>query len=147
MTGQKAVPVLVIDGEAIADSTRIIEALERRDPTRRSIPPTRPRAAARSSSRSSSTRSSAPHIRRAFFHQLLARGGSPRHLRRRRGRGDAALYRAVFPPSRMVMRVDMGIDAAGAERSRAKVDAAFDRLEARSSPRAISSATASPSPT
>ena len=34
LTGQTAVPVLQIDGETVADSTRIIEALERRSPER-----------------------------------------------------------------------------------------------------------------
>src|SRR2546426_477943 len=41
LTGQKSVPVLVLDGRAIADSTRIIETLERRHPD----PPLYPREA------------------------------------------------------------------------------------------------------
>jgi glutathione S-transferase len=40
-----------------------------------------------------------------------------------------ALYRATFPATRMLMRLDMSIDDAGAARSVARFDAAFDRLE------------------
>jgi glutathione S-transferase len=39
LTGQRRVPVLVIDGEAICDSRRIIEHLEFRRSTRADRPP------------------------------------------------------------------------------------------------------------
>ena len=135
MTGQKQVPVLVIDGTAIADSTRIIEALERMQPD----PPLYPR------DETLRRRALAledffdeelgPHIRRAFFHDVLpdsdwAAGALTLGF-------DAAtrrLYRAFFPGIRAIMRRDMRIDAAGAELGRAKVRSALDRIEAELGP-------------
>jgi glutathione S-transferase len=40
LTGQRRVPVLVIDGEAICDSRRIVEDLEFRRQARAASPPT-----------------------------------------------------------------------------------------------------------
>ena len=54
----QTVPVLVMDGEGIGDSTEIIRRLEERFPSRRSTRPTPTSAVARSSWRTSSTRSS-----------------------------------------------------------------------------------------
>ena len=48
MTGKTHVPVLKLDGTAISDSSRIIEALERAYPNLRSIRATSMSAAARS---------------------------------------------------------------------------------------------------
>jgi glutathione S-transferase len=130
MTGQKSVPVLVVDGAAIADSTRIIETLERLRPE----PPLYP------SDEGDRRRALeledwfdeelGPHIRRAAFHDILpfsgyateflAYGASPAARR---------AYRAFFPAIRAAMRLDMGIDAARAEQSREKTLAALDRLE------------------
>ena len=57
MTGQTAVPVLELGGAIISDSTRIIEAIEKLIPTRRSIPPTARRGNARSNWKIISTKS------------------------------------------------------------------------------------------
>ncbi len=135
MTGQKSVPVLVVDGRAIADSTRIIETVERLRPE----PPLYPAdGAARRRALELEDwfdEELGPHIRRAAFHDFLphpdfavdflATGASP--LARR-------AYRLFFPAVRAAMRFDMGIDDARAERSRAKTLAALDRLEAELGP-------------
>src|SRR5262249_23382753 len=71
MTGQKSVPVLVLDGKAIADSTRIIEALERLRPDPALYPTddaARRRALALEEYFDTEL---GPHIRRALFHALL----------------------------------------------------------------------------
>jgi glutathione S-transferase len=135
MTGQRQVPVLRLDGETISDSTRIIAALERRCPH----PPLYPADAA------DRARALAledffdeelgPHIRRVFFHHLLADpGAAATHIAVGERPLTRTLYRAVFPAIGMVMRLDMGIDDAKSEQSRAKVAAAFDRLEAELQP-------------
>ena len=131
LTGQKAVPVLVLNGRAIADSTRIIATLEQLQPD----PPLYPKEEA-SRQRALELEEFfdeelGPHIRRAFFYELLpdsdaapaliAVGTSPTTQR---------LYRLLFPAIRAAMRMDMQIDAAHAEASRAKVAVAVDRLEA-----------------
>jgi glutathione S-transferase len=135
MTGQKSLPVLRLDGRVIADSTRIIAALE----TLRPDPPLYP------ADRAELQRALAleeffdeelgPYIRRTFFHDLLphtdyaaaliATDFPP--LARR-------AYRAFFPAIRVVMRVDMRIDETGAALGRAKVIAALDRIEAELQP-------------
>jgi len=127
---QRSVPVLVLDGAATADSTRIIEALERRRPD----PPLYP-AEARDRDRALALEEFfdeelGPHIRRAFFHEVLhdadyvsalfTQDSSP--LARR-------FYRAIFPGVRAVMKMDMRIDAGRAAASRAKVEAALERIE------------------
>jgi glutathione S-transferase len=135
MTGQKRVPVLVVDGRAIADSTRILEAAERLrpdPPLYPSDPADRRRALELEEWFDEEL---GPHIRRAAFHDILpdsdyataflANGASP--VARR-------VYRLMLPAVRAAMRYDMGIDAAGAERSRAKTFAALDRLEAELQP-------------
>lgn len=135
MTGQKSVPVLVLDGTAIADSTRIIEALERQYPD----PPLYP---ADDAPRRRALELEeffdeelGPHLRLLWFHKLLADADYTaaqltvgfRALARR-------VFRLAFPAVRAVMAADMGINAANAEPARAKVYAALDRLEAELQP-------------
>jgi len=135
MTGQKAVPVLVLDGKAIADSTRIIEALERWRPD----PPLHP------SDPSELVRAKAleeffdeelgPHVRRTWFYEVMpdadftvaqiAVGWSATTQR---------IYRALYPVVSTIMRMDMRINAEGAEAGRAKINAALDRIAAERQP-------------
>jgi glutathione S-transferase len=135
MTGQKAVPVLVVDGRTIPDSTRIIEALEEAYPE----PPLYPR--------NETERHRAlvledffdeelgPHVRRALFHALLPQTGYAAALMATGcGPRTRLVYRALFPAIRAAMRLDMRIDDVGAELGRAKVRAALDRLEAELQP-------------
>jgi glutathione S-transferase len=135
MTGQKAVPVLRLDGETISDSTRIIAALETRHPT---LPlyPADPTARARALALEDFfDEELGPHIRRVFFFHLLQDPatasatltvGAPALSRR--------LYRGAFPLVRAVMRADMGIDAERSAQSRAKVEEALTRIESELQP-------------
>jgi glutathione S-transferase len=130
LSGQRAVPVLVLDGQTIADSSHIIEALERRYPT----PPLYP-ADARERERARGLEEFfdeelGPHVRRALFHDILDDADYVCALFTQ----DAAslarrFYRAVFPAVRAVMKLDMRIDDARSAASRAKVVAALDRIE------------------
>jgi glutathione S-transferase len=135
MTGQKSVPVLVVEGRAIHDSTRIIEELERSFPG----PPLLPHHTAERQRALALEEffdvELGPHLRRALFHELLAHsdyaaatiatGCSP---------ATRMAYRALFPAVRALMRLDMRIDERGAALGRAKIAAAFDRLEAEVGP-------------
>ena len=135
MTGQKAVPVLMLDGAAIADSTHIIEALERWRPD----PPLYPRND-RDRRRALELEEFfdeelGPHLRRTWFYEVMpdadftvaqiAVGWSPTTRR---------LYRAMYPVLSAVMRADMRIDADGAAFGRTKVQAALDRIAAELQP-------------
>jgi len=130
LTGQTAVPVLQIDGETVADSTRIIEALERRSP-QRPLYPADPDARRRALELEDFfDQEIGVHIRRALFHavlpdtafaaDLMSPGFSPL---------AKTIYGACFPAVRAVMRFSMGITDDGAARSLDRFEAGFDRLE------------------
>lgn len=129
MTGQKAVPVLVVGGKAIADSTRIIETLEQKQPD----PPLYPR------DEGERTRALAleeffdeelgPHIRRTWFYEVMPDADfTAAQLTVGWGATTQRLYRAAYPVVSTIMRADMRINAAGAAVGRTKVQAALDRI-------------------
>lgn len=128
-TGRRQTPALRLDGRMICGSSAILEALEQHQPSP-PLFPTEPQAAAevRRLCAWIDDEVGAP-IRRAFFHDFLDDGdyaaqvfatGQPPWL--------TWIYRALFPGTRAVMRVDMRIDAAGAERGRQIVAEALDRV-------------------
>jgi glutathione S-transferase len=135
LTGQKAVPVLQLDGQALADSTRIIAALESTHPE----PPLYPADPALRHRalelEEYFDEELGPHLRVAWFFEILSYpdyssaqltvGFSPTAQR---------VYRLLFPGIRAIMTRDMGINAANAVTARAKVAAALDRLEAELQP-------------
>jgi glutathione S-transferase len=137
LTRGKTFPVLKLNGQAIGDSSRIIEALEREYPD----PPLYP-ADADERRRALELEDHfdeelGPHIRRYFFHQALeelnqsefidgALGSSPRAVK--------AAMRATAPVGGRLVRLRYGINAEGAEASRQKTDAALDRLESELQP-------------
>lgn len=130
MTGQQQVPVLVTDAETVTDSTRIIARLEERWPT----PPLHPgdEAARRRALELEDWFDVhlGPAIRRVLFFEVLdddafmtgAFAGDEGAL-------TQWLYRSCLPGLRVLMRSSMNITPAGAERSRAKVAEALDRIE------------------
>src|SRR5436190_1646821 len=76
-----------------------------------------------------------PHIPRVWFHEVLPDADySAAQLTVGWRDGTRRLYRAAFPAIRTVMKADMKINDATAETGRAKVSAAFDRLEAELQP-------------
>ena len=129
-TGQKQVPVLQLDGRMIPDSTRIIAALEDRYPDRPlypSDPSARERALALEELFDAEI---GPHVRRCVFHAALPHtdfivdmfGTGFSTIARR-------MYRATFPLTRTVMRMDMGITDDGNARSLERLATVFERLE------------------
>lgn len=130
LTGQQQVPVLVTDDETIADSTRIIATLEARSAT----PPLYPAdAAARRRALDLEDwfdEQLGPAIRRAiFFHVLDHPDFMTGAFAGDEGAVTRWLYYTCQPGIRAVMRASMNVTADGAERSRAKVREALDRIE------------------
>ena len=134
-TGQKQVPVLQLHNRTVPDSTRIIEAIEAAYPEP-PLYPSDPSARRRALDLEEFFDTElGPHIRLAWFHELLT---EPSYVASQLSVDFSAparrVFRALFPVTRRVMRADMGINARNAEPARAKVAAAFDRLEAELQP-------------
>jgi len=130
LTGQTAVPVLVLDGRAIHDSARIIDALEAAYPE----PPLYPKEASQRERALALQRffdeELGPHVRRwAFYHLLPHPGFVVSMFGQESGATARTAWRLGFPLLRAVMTRTMGIDAERAETSRRKTLAALDRIE------------------
>ena len=123
-------PVLTIDGRSIGDSTRLIAAIEERWPQPPLYPEDEAQRRRALELEEFFDEELGPHIRRAFYQELLPHpelvvplftDGRPRAAR--------AVLRAGFPMLRVAMRRRFEINAEAAENSRAKMVAAIDRLE------------------
>lgn len=128
-SGQRQTPVLFLDKEKVIGSSAILERLEqvRPDP---SLYPGSPQTVAeiREVSRWFDEEVGA-HARRAFFHTFLRDGDyAGRFFSQGASPLVGALYRAMFPGTRAIMRLDMRIDAEGAKRGLDRVWEALDRL-------------------
>lgn len=135
MTGQKSVPVLHLNGRTIADSTRIIAALDEAYPD----PPLYPHDPALQQRaldlEDFFDEQLGPHIRRMLFYDVLPHTDYAAALITTDfAPATRRLYRALFPAIRALMRMDMRIDATGADLGRRKVLAALDRIEAELGP-------------
>jgi glutathione S-transferase len=135
LTGGRTFPVLVLDGEAIGDSTRIIAALERRHPDP-PLYPSDPQARRRALELEDFfDEEFGPYVRLIAIHHMLTDAGLflgafapdlrvPRRL----------LARAMFPRVRRGVIASMGIDDLSVERAYGKVRAAGDRFRAELQP-------------
>jgi glutathione S-transferase len=123
-------PVLTLDGRSIGDSTRIIAAIEERWPQPRLYPEDEAQRRRALELEEFFDEELGPHIRRAFYHEVLPRPELvvPLFTQGRR-RAPRALLRAGFPVLRVAMRRRFEISAESAAHSRAKMVAAMDRLE------------------
>jgi glutathione S-transferase len=130
LTGEPTTPVLTLDGRSIGDSTRIIAAIEERwpDPPLYPQDPSQRRRALELEE--FFDEELGPHIRRASYQELLSRPdvlvplfaqGQPLPAR--------MLVRTAFPLLRTRMRRKLDINPDAAQESRAKTEAAMDRLE------------------
>jgi glutathione S-transferase len=139
------VPVLTIDGRPIGDSTRSIAAIEQRWPRPPLYPddPARRRRALKLED--FFDQELGPHIRRAFYHEVLPH---PELLAPLFTHGDPAAAQALrhaLPALCAGIQQRFAITAETAPESRAKTAAAIDRLERELSPSGFLSATSSPS--
>jgi glutathione S-transferase len=132
LTGQGQVPVLRWGDEIVPGSAQIIDHLERHRPA----PPLYPadeaaRREALEVARWFDDEVGGP-IRLAFFHDFLPDTGyAARSFSTTVGPGAARLYRLAFPLIRVVMRREMKIDAASAERGIARTIEALDSVAQR----------------
>jgi glutathione S-transferase len=130
-------PVLKLNGTAIGDSTRIIEALEREHPE----PPLYP-ADADERRRALELEEHfdeelGPHIRRYFFNQALEEVDSGEFIAGAMGSAPRAVksaMRAIAPVGKRILKLRYGINAEEAEASRQKTLASFDRVESELQP-------------
>jgi glutathione S-transferase len=128
-------PVLTIDGRSIGDSTRIIAAIEEYWPEPALYPEDEEQRRRALELEEFFDEELGPHIRRAFYHELLPRPKlvMPLFTQGRR-RAPRALLRAGFPVLRVAMRQRFEISAEAAACSRVKMVAAMDQLEREISP-------------
>jgi glutathione S-transferase len=130
LTGEPTTPVLTLDGGSIGDSTRIIAAIEERWPSPPLYPeePSQRRRALELEE--FFDEELGPHIRRASYQELLSRPDLLVPLFAQGQRLPARiLMRAAFPLLRKRMRLRLDINPEAAQESRARTEAAMDRLE------------------
>jgi len=129
MTGKTHVPVLKLNGTAISDSSRIIEALERAYPEPALYPGDADERRRALELEEYYDEELGPFIRRWVFHVILP---YPEFLRAlfvsHAGPVAQLAQRAMSPIIGRVMRRQMDINPASAEIARAKTMAAMDRL-------------------
>ena len=131
LTGDTStVPVLTVDGHSTGDSTPIIALIEERWPQPPLYPEDETQRRRALELEEFFDEELGPHIRRAFYHELLPRPELvvPLFIQGRR-RAPRALLHAGFPVLRVAMRRRFEISAQSAAHSRAKMVAAMDRLE------------------
>ena len=130
MTGSTHVPVLQLGNEAISDSTRIIEALERTYP-QPALYPDDPEERRRALELEDYfDEELGPYIRRWVFFVILPYGDYVRAAFVSHASATTRLaHRALAPLFGRVMRRQMDINPASAEIARAKTLAAMERLE------------------
>jgi glutathione S-transferase len=130
MTGKTHVPVLKLDGTAISDSSRIIEALERAYPEPALYPADPDQRRWALELEDFFDEELGPYIRRWIFHVILPYPKFVRAAFVSHASPAAQLaQRAMSPLIGVVMRRQMDINPATAEVARSKTMAAMDRLE------------------
>lgn len=135
VSGQTALPILVLDGRVLVDSTRIIAELERLRPDP-PLYPADPQARARALALEEHfDEEVAPDLRRLFWATWL---DHPALCARMATDGCGAITRGVFrgllPLLRPLFRRDMGMSRADLDGARARLGGHFDRLEAELGP-------------
>lgn len=134
-TGQRQTPSLRLDGARIVGSQDILEALERHRPDPPLFPSDPQQAAeVRRLCAWLDDEVGAP-ARRAFFWDFLEDGDyAARTFATGQPAIAAGLYRAMFPVTRIIMRLDMRITESGAARGREALDQALHRVAERAGP-------------
>jgi glutathione S-transferase len=130
MTGKTHVPVLKLNGNAISDSSKIIEALEHAYPEPALYPANPDERRRALELEDFFDEELGPYIRRWIFHVILPYPKFVRAAFVSHASPAAQLaQRAMSPLIGMVMRRQMDISPATAEVARSKTIAAMDRLE------------------
>jgi glutathione S-transferase len=132
MTGKPTLPVLRLNGKAIGDSTRIIEALERAYPE----PPLYPKDGAERRRalelEDFFDEELGPHIRRWLFHEGLEGLESEEFIEGTMKNAPGAvktMMKTTSPVVKRVLRLRYGISGESAQAGRDKIEAAIHRVE------------------
>jgi len=130
LTGQTSVPVLLVDGKGVFDSTRIIETLERLSPEARLYPTNAAERDRALELENFFDEELGPYDRQLLFYLVLPYPGFVVDcFGADSGLAARTAYRAAMPAVSIGMRRMMKIDAKHAEIAKSKTLAAFDRLE------------------
>jgi glutathione S-transferase len=135
MTRSPTFPVLVLNGDRIGDSTRIIEALEAQYPEPPLYPTDEDERRRALALEDFFDEELGPHIRRALFAEVtrdptwFALAAAPRA-----GRAEHLFYRATATAAAPVLRLRFGIKPDTAALGREKTEAALDRVTAELQP-------------
>ncbi len=134
-TGQRSLPVLQEGGRLIADSTRILEHLERTSPH----PPLYPEDPALRRRAADLEdywdEELAPHLRRVLMDAVLRDADYTARVFGRDAFGFGGLfYRAFFPGVSLALKSNLDLDPSAVAHSRAKLEAALDRIAAELGP-------------
>jgi glutathione S-transferase len=128
--GKKSVPILAVDRDRISDSTEIIAWADAKKPG--TLIPTDTRAREQALALEDELdRGLGPATRRWGYFQLLPRTDLDDVLVRGVPRWEARALIFTRPIAASILRRGLKIDAAGVERSRQKIDATFDAVDAR----------------
>jgi glutathione S-transferase len=135
LTGAMTLPVLVLDGEAIGDSTRIIAELERRYPD----PPLYPEDPVERERALALEDHFDEHLgagirRLVFFHLVRDSELGPRTLSGPGGAVHARIMDAAWPAVRPIVSMTYGVSPDGAASGERAVRAALDRVVAELQP-------------
>jgi glutathione S-transferase len=119
LSGQRAVPVVRVDGRVIAGSGGIIDWLERAHPSPALYPEDPGLRREALELQRWFDADVGPAVRRAFFFDLLPDAAyAARCFTGGRSGAVPAIFRTMFPVTRLIMQRDMQIDADGAARGR-----------------------------
>jgi glutathione S-transferase len=132
MTGKPTLPVLKLNGKAIGDSTRIIEALEREYPE----PPLYPKDGGERRRalelEDFFDEELGPYIRRWLFNEALEGMGPADFVddtMKSAPGAVKAMMKATAPVASRILRLRYGVNDEGAQAARGKVLSALDRVE------------------
>ena len=135
LSGQSKLPILEIDGRVLHGSATILDEIERLRPEP-ALFPSDPAGRARALDLQAFFDDQvAPDLRLLFWSTYLRRARScARMATDGFGATTRALWRAVFPLLRPLLRRKMGIDAARIDAARRRLPAYLDRIEAELGP-------------
>ena len=129
LTRRPTFPILKLNGRAIGDSTRIIEALEREYPEPPLYPADPGERRRALELEEFFDEELGPHIRRVGFHELLQDRDEVARYFSRGSPGAERFTRAIYPAFQRVFHARYGTTADSAEAGLAKTRAALDRIE------------------
>jgi glutathione S-transferase len=130
--GGRSVPVVVVDGLVLTDSTDILQWADSQCPSDERLYPQDPTERAEVVALEEEfDRVLGPAVRRIAYHHLLPTRGAAAAISRGAGKFEARAFVVGYPIISRLMRRGMRIDAASVTRDQGKLDALLARIEQR----------------